>query len=153
MSDRFELVISSMRILTLLDSFKTRKNFLNFDRIILFDFYLRFPRTMFDEKNDVDSYDFEELYSYYHSHPNRENYSKVLNYLISKKLILKEIVAGSFKYSITETGSQIVSEITNPFALSLKNYAVQIRKKVAYMSETKLREDINCRSLENMRLI
>lgn len=152
--DKFELVLSSMRILNLLESFKKNKSYtMTFDKVILFDFYMRFPQTMIQEKKDKNKFDFEELYSFYHSHPDRENYILVTNYLISKKLITKTIIGSSFIYKITEIGIDMVNEIDNPFAHRMKENAFLIKKNISKLSELKLREIINSKSLNNIQLI
>ncbi len=151
---RYELVLSSMRILNLLNSFKGLNNYsMSFDRIILYDFFMRFPKTMIPDKKETNQFDFEELYSFYHTHPDRENYSRVLNYLLSKNLIDKQILLGSFSYSITDEGTTIISEIDNPFAEQMRENAIYIRQKFSRISETKMREDIYTKSLENIKKI
>jgi hypothetical protein len=152
--EKFELILSSMRILNLLEVFKKNKTYsMTFDKVILFDFYMRFPQTMIQEKKDKNEFDFEELYSFYHSQPDRDNYRLVTNYLISKKLITKDIIGSSFLYKISNTGIQMVNEIDNPFAHRMKENALLIKKDISKLSESKLREVINSKSLNNIQLI
>lgn len=152
--EKHELVLSSMRILSLLESFKKNRTYLmTFDRIILFDFYMRFPQTMIRQGNDVSNFDFEELYSFFHAHPNREDYQKSISFLISKNLISKDIIGSSFIYRITDIGINVVSDIVNPFADRMKQNAMMIKRDISKMSESKIKEEISSKSLNNIHLI
>lgn len=147
-------ILDAMRVLTLLFGFKDKKSYqMTFDRIVLFDFYLKFPKTMTSGSVKKMDYDFEELYSFYHSQPDRESYSKILRYLISKGLIEKQIKLGSYIYLITNTGESIVKNFDNPFAYSLIKQANFISKEISKLSESKIKEKILEMSDANFKLL
>lgn len=120
---------------------------MSFDKLILLDFYMRFPRTMLSQTKE--DYDFEELYSFYHSNPDRENYQRIIKFLLSKKLLSKEIINGSYVYRISESGINLVSSIQNPFAENLCRNAQSIKVDISKMSEIKIQNDIYAKSKEN----
>ncbi len=148
------MILDAMRVLTLLFGFKDKKSYqMTFDKLILFDFYLKFPKTMTSKSNErKKEYDFEELYSFYHSHPNRETYSKVLSYLIGKGLIEKEIKVGSYIYVINDLGETIIRNFDNPYALSLLKQANFISKEISKLSESKLKDEIMEMTNTNFKL-
>src|SRR5665647_2171078 len=114
--NKIEFLNSYMRILTLLFGFKDKSSFqMTFDKLILYDFYLKYPITMFGELEKVKNYDFEELYSFYHSEPDRDNYHKILRFLIAKRLIDKMITKGSYVYQITKLGTDLILSIESPY--------------------------------------
>lgn len=152
--DKYELVISSMRVLSLLEAFKKNKTYqMTFDKIILFDFYMKFPQTMIRNGDDMSNFDFEELYSFFHAHPDRDNYHRILNFIFSKRLVSKEILNSSFIYKITDVGIEVVNNIKNPFSDRMRANALLIKKNISKMSETKIKEEINSRSLNNINLL
>lgn len=152
--DRYDLILSSMRILTLLEAFKSTKSYImTFDKLVLLDFYMRFPKTMVGHNRGFNEYDFEELYSFYHSHPDRESYRKVINFLISKKLINQKIIGASFVYQIDTSGIEIIKSISNPYSLRMMENASLIKKDISSLPESKIIEDINSKSLNNMKFI
>ncbi|MEP3569749.1 MAG: ABC-three component system middle component 2, partial [Flavobacteriaceae bacterium] len=136
------------------EAFKKNRTYqMTFDRVILFDFYMRFPQTMIREDDDASGFDFEELYSFFHAHPDRENYQKSLNFLLAKELISKEISNSSFIYRITELGIDTVNDIDNPFSNRMKDNAQLVKSNISRMSETKIKEEISSKSLNNIHLI
>lgn len=152
--DKYELVISSMRVLSLLEVFKKNKTYqMTFDKIILFDFYMKFPQTMIRDGNDMSNFDFEELYSFFHAHPDRDSYHRILNFVLSKRLVSKEILNSSFIYKITDVGIDVVNDIKNPFSDRMRANALLIKKNISKMSETKIKEEINSKSLNNIHLL
>ena len=152
--EKQELILNAMRILTLLEAFKKNKTYqMSFDKIILFDFYMKFPQTMIRDNNDISKFDFEELYSFFHAHPDRDNYHRILNFILSKKLIAKDILNSSFVYKITDLGVEVVDNIKNPFSERMRANALIIKKTVSKMSDTKIKQQINSKSLNNIHLL
>lgn len=150
--DKLDFLSGYMRVLTLLFGFKDKKSFvMTFDKIILYDFYLKYPVTMFGESERVKNYDFEELYSFYHSEPDRDSYYKTLRFLISKGLVVKEIVNGSYTYKITELGAKIVREIESPYNNRLIEYSSLISKTISKLSEIKVKEAIHNKAQDNIK--
>ncbi|MFL9830974.1 ABC-three component system middle component 2 [Flavobacterium sp. ST-87] len=149
---KYKYLIGIMRLLTLLSAFeKSRTYQMTFDKLILLDFYMRFPKTMMDLDNY--SFDFEELYSFYHSYPDREYYQEMLRILISKKLIEKEIQNSSFIYRIKPIGIDLVNSIENTYSHSLISTALLIKKNISKLSEANIKEEIYSKSLNNIHLL
>lgn len=149
---KYKYLMGIMRLLTLLSAFEKPKTYqMTFDKLILLDFYMRFPKTMMDLKGY--SFDFEELYSFYHSYPDREYYQEMLRILISKKLIEKEIQNSNFIYKINPLGINLVKSIDNKYSHTLVNTALLIKKNVSKLSETKIKEEIYSKSLNNIHLL
>ncbi|WP_339919472.1 ABC-three component system middle component 2 [uncultured Flavobacterium sp.] len=149
---KYEFLIGSMRVLTLLSAFENNRSYqMTFDKLILLDFYMRFPQTMLNL--DVKNFDFEELYSFYHSYPDREYYQKILRILISKRIIEKEIFSSSFVYRINPIGLEIVKGIKNEYSTQMYLNALLIKKTISKLSEAKIREEISNKSLNNIHLI
>lgn len=149
---KYKYLIGIMRLLTLLSAFeKSRAYQMTFDKLILLDFYMRFPKTMMNLENY--SFDFEELYSFYHSYPDREYYQEMLRILISKKLIEKEIQNSSFIYRIKPIGIDLVNSIDNTYSHSLISTASLIKKNISKLSEANIKEEIYSKSLNNIHLL
>lgn len=149
---KYKYLIGIMRLLTLLSAFeKSRTYQMTFDRLILLDFYMRFPKTMMNLDNY--SFDFEELYSFYHSYPDREYYQEMLRILTSKKLIEKEIQNSSFIYRIKPIGVELVKSIDNTYSHSLISTALLIKKNISKLSEANMKQEIYNKSLNNIHLL
>lgn len=150
--DKLDFLGGYMRVLTLLYGFKDKKAFvMTFDKIILYDFYLKYPMTMFGESERVKNYDFEELYSFYHSEPDRDNYHKILRFLIAKGLVVKEIIRGSYIYKITALGTKVIGEIESPFNNHLLEYSTLISKNISKLSDIKVKEAIHIKAQDNIQ--
>lgn len=149
---RIEFLNSYMRVLTLLFGFRGKKSFqMTFDKLILYDFYLKYPLTMFGEKEREQDYDFEELYSFYHSEPDRDSYHKILRFLISKRLICRTVSKGSFIYKITTLGEELVKSIESPYGFQLIKYSTQISKIVSKLSDFSVKEAIHIKTKQNIK--
>lgn len=149
---RIEFLNSYMRVLTLLFGFRGKKAFqMTFDKLILYDFYLKYPLTMFGEKEREQAYDFEELYSFYHSEPDRDSYHKILRFLIAKGLVVKNISKGSFIYIITDLGEELIKSIDSPYGNQLIDYSTKISKVVSKLSDFHVKEAIHIKTKENIK--
>jgi hypothetical protein len=149
---QLDFINSYMRVLTLLFGFKDKKSFqMTFDKLILYDFFLKYPVTMFGESEKVKSYDFDELYSYYHSEPDRDSYHKILRFLISKKLVDRIISNGSFVYQITTVGEELILSIESPYSTRMIECSRKIAKTVATLSDLKVKEVIHLKTKENIK--
>lgn len=149
---KYKNLIGMMRVLTLMSAFEKSKSYqMTFDKLILLDFYMRFPKTMLNLENY--SLDFEELYSFYHSYPDREYYQEILRILISKKLIEKEIRNSNFTYTISHSGYELVYSIDNLYSKNLISTALLIKKNISKLSEANMKEEISSKSLNNIHLL
>lgn len=135
-----------MRILILISAFLNKKSFiLDLDKIMLYDFYLKFPNVMIPESDFIKltDLDFDGYYSYYHWKPDRGHYQICLGYLVGKKLIIKTIKKNVFSYSVNHMGESIVNELNSKYASRLVKIADYISKKISSLSEAKVEADIN----------
>ena len=149
--NKIEFLNSYMRILTLLFGFKDKSSFqMTFDKLILYDFYIKYPVTMFGEFENAKNLDFEELYSFYHSEPDRDNYHKILKFLIAKRLIDRKIIKGSFVYQITNLGVELILSIKSTYSDKLIKYALKISKTVSKLSDFKVKEEIHSKAINNI---
>ena len=140
-----DLVFNTTRLLILLHSFKHKKMpCLAFDKIILYDYYVRFPKTMLEEElNNIKLYeDFYEYYSYYHWKPDRYSYQLFLKYLIGRNLIIRKIINGNFCYEINENGLELVDKLHSNYSERIKKVALYVSNQIAKLSDTKVEDKI-----------
>ena len=101
-----EILLNAARMLVLISKFDNN-NSINLNKIMLYDFYMKFPKTMIEDSSIYDyDYDFYEFYSYYHWRPDREKYQLFIRYLLGKALINKHIKNNEFCYQINENGKK-----------------------------------------------
>lgn len=143
-----EIILHVSRILVLLSFFSNQRTVkTTLDKIMLFDFYMKYPSIMIDDEKLTQAFSFYDYYSYFHWKPDREEYQKYLRYLMAKRLISREISSNEFIYSITANGIQITAEMTSSYSQSLKTVAAYIKKNIAKLSDTKIETDIISKSL------
>ncbi|MCH5586349.1 hypothetical protein MK805_15505 [Shimazuella sp. AN120528] len=141
-----QIRLDAMRILILVSAFLNKKSFiLDLDKIMLYDFYLKFPNVMIPESEyiKVSNLDFDGYYSYYHWKPDRGHYQICLGFLVGKKLIIKTIKRNVFSYSVSHRGESIVNELNSKYAMKLVRLADYISKKISLLSEAKVEANIN----------
>lgn len=139
-----DLILNSTRILIIIAEFESRKSFkMNINKIMLFDFYMKFPKTMIPEEYyNEQEYDFNEFYSFYHWQPDREKYQLYIKYLLSKKVIDRVIKSNDFCYQINERGKIVINSLESDYSKSLDQVAKYIKKEVSNLSELKIEENI-----------
>lgn len=138
-----DIILNSTRILIMIAEFINKKSFkMNINKIMLFDFYMKFPKTMVDSKDNYEYYDFNEFYSFYHWQPDREQYQIFIKYLLSKNLIEKKIIKNDFCYFITERGTEAVSMMNSNYSKELNKVAKYIKKELSNLSDKKIEENI-----------
>lgn len=138
-----DVTLNSTRILIMIAEFSNKKSFkMNINKIMLFDFYMKFPKTMLNDTDDLEYYDFNEFYSFYHWQPDRERYQIFLKYLLSKNLIEKRIIKNDFCYFVTERGNEAVSMMNSEYSKELNKIATYIRKELSNLSDKKIEENI-----------
>lgn len=144
-----DLVLNSGRLLILLSKFHRAKSYkMNLDKIMILDFYMKFPTKMINQdKLDSEAYDFNDVYSYFHWKPDRDQYNLFLNYLISKRLITLEIVKKDFIYFISEDGLEMISNFQSIYYKKLNSTADYIKKNISNQSDEKLEAQIFEKSL------
>ncbi len=143
-----ELILHVSRILVLLSNFSNQKSVrTTLDKIMLFDFYMKYPSIMIDDEELIKAFSYYDYYSYYHWKPDREEYQQYLRYLIAKRLISRDISSNEFIYSITADGIQVTEDMKSSYSHSLKSVAAYIKKHITKLSDTKIELDIISKSL------
>ncbi|MGE6575789.1 ABC-three component system middle component 2 [Paenibacillus xylanexedens] len=135
------------RILILLSKFGSQKTIkISLDKIMLLDFYMKYPNVMIEDENLKQNLSFYDYYSYYHWKPNREEYHVFLRLLTAKKLVSRNIIKSEFIYQITSDGTDVIESLNSSYYKKLDNVANYIKKNIARLSDTKIEEDIILKS-------
>ncbi|WP_427137323.1 ABC-three component system middle component 2 [Psychrobacillus psychrodurans] len=139
-----DLILNSTRLLILLSKYETKKSFkMNINKIMLLDFYMKFPKTMISNEVIIKKkYDFNEYYSFYHWQPDRDLYNFFLRYLLSKRLIEKKIIKNDFIYFITRKGIETILSLKSDYSNQLHIIANYVKKNVSILSDEKIEETI-----------
>ena len=140
-----DYIIDSIRILILINSFKDKKSIkLTDSKIRLYDYYLRFPVTMFEKEITEQKFkaNFDEYYSFFHWKPDVIRYRRNLDYLISKGLIVKEFNNNNLYYESTEEGDIFLQRLKSEYKKQLIFLSTLIVKDISKLSETKIEQDI-----------
>lgn len=142
-----ELILHVTRVLVLLSKFGNQKTIkTTLDKIMLFDFYMKYPKVMIDEFNTKDSIDFYDFYSFYHWKPSRDDYQLYLRYLTAKGLVERIISNNDFIYQITKDGNEVIDSLGSNYSIILKEVADHIKKHVSKLSDSKIEQNIIERS-------
>lgn len=139
-----EYYLTIIRITTLLDSLGlNHKKPTSEDRILLYDFYLKYPELI---SGNVEKNDFDTKYSYFHWKPNYKLYSAVLIDLTSRKLITLNMENN--RYYITNLGKEFISNMENSYTQNARATSEYIAKNICKLSNKKIIEDIDKRLLQ-----
>ncbi|WJX08196.1 MULTISPECIES: ABC-three component system middle component 2 [Bacillus cereus group] len=146
-----DLILNSTRVLILISKFESKKSFkMNINKIMLYDFYMKFPQTMLPKEiKNIRKRDFNEYYSYFHLQPNRDEYNLFLRYLVSKRLVDKIISGSDFCYRINERGNEVLKSLESEYFLELNSIAEFVKKEVSKLSDSKIESEILELSLRN----
>lgn len=134
--DFADFYLTLIRVLKIIATFKVKEKFLLTQRrIVMFDFYMRFP-FMTDEERDKQNFD--EKYAFYFWKPNYSLYEAVLAILISKEFVSCE----EGIYHIKEKGEEVLSNMECEYMRALSEAGEYILNTVTKMSEKRIEEDI-----------
>lgn len=137
--------MDSIRILILISKFEVKKTFkLTVDKIMLYDYYMKFPNTMIDTNSlNVDmKYDFYEYYSFYHWKPIMGEYNKILKYLISKGFIERNFDKKVSHYVITNRGNEFLGSLSSIYKESLEVLSDFVKNNISKKSDREVENDI-----------
>lgn len=145
-----------IRILLIINAFKVKKSFKLTDyKIKLYDYYLKFPKTMFKDieltneiKNNLDEY-----YAFFHWQPDAIRYRRSINLLIAKGLISKCFENNSLYYEISEKGISFLDKLKSPYKKQLETLMIMVLKTVSKLSDTKIEEEIRKKANVYARVI
>ena len=135
-----EFYLTMIRVLKLIEMFQSRKKYkLTNKKIVLFDFYLRFPLIT---KDEMQNKDFDARYSFFHWKPNYALYDAILGLLSAKGLVDKEEQNDKICYFITDNGEKALEEMNCAYMEQLSSLEDYIVKTVANWSDKKIDEYI-----------
>lgn len=146
-----DLILNTTRVLILISKFESKKSFkMNLNKIMLYDFYMKFPQTMLpNEIKMTRQRDYNEYYSYFHLQPNRDEYTLFLRYLVSKRLVDKIINGSDFCYRINKRGTKVLKSLKSEYFLELSSIAEFVKKEISKLSDSKIENKIIELSLKN----
>lgn len=135
-----EFYLTMVRVLQLADMFKEKKDYkLSMKKVVLYDFYLRFPSTVLE---DIVIENFDEKYSFYHWKPNYALYDAVVSILIGKDLIIRLEVENDKYYKITDNGLKALKNMDCDYVHQLKETGIYIVNTLSKLSDRKIDEKI-----------
>lgn len=122
-------ILTMIRILKLIEIFENKDKYMLIKRkIVMFDYYMRFP-FMTDEERDKQNFD--EKYAFYFWKPNYALYDAVLTILVSKEFVSCE--EGS--YSINKKGKTVLEHMDCEYMKTLEEAGKYVLNTVTKMSE------------------
>ena len=122
-------------------------------KIELYDFFLRFPKTMTlsEDHSQEEDVSFEEYYSFFHWQPDIIRYRQATNYLIAKGFVEKEIDDGVVVYIITDLGKTVIEDLNNPYKNQLSELMTNNVKQLSKLSDKKIEEMIQEKSKKHIK--
>ncbi len=142
-----EVFESSIRILFLLSNFESKKTFkMTVDKIILYDFYMKFPNIMIDDL-EYNEYNYNDYYSYFHIKPDREIYKLFLGFLYGKGLVDKSISSNDVCYTINENGKNVTGSMKSDYAAKLRKVGMYIKNVTSKQSDLQIENTILYKSM------
>lgn len=122
-------------------------------KLELYDFFLRFPKTMTlsEEQSQEEDVSFEEYYSFFHWQPDIIRYRQATNYLIAKGFAEKEIDDSVVVYKITDLGKTVIEDLNNPYKNQLTELMINNVKQLSKLSDKKIEEMIQEKSKKHIK--
>lgn len=144
-----DYINDAVRILILLNATQSRKSLVMTERkIMLFDYYLKFPHTMLSDLTDTSSdlQTLDEYYAFFHWQPDVVRYRRSINYLIAKGFVRKEFDKKQTVLSITCLGEEVVGQIHTLYKIRMEDLVLTFLPMVAKFSDSKIEEQIRSKS-------
>jgi hypothetical protein len=144
-----DYINDAVRILILLNAAKSRKSLVMTERkIMLFDYYLKFPHTMLSDLADMscDLQTLDEYYAFFHWQPDVIRYRRSINYLIAKGFVEKRLYKNQTLLSITCLGEEAVGKINIAYKNRMEKLTLTFLPIVAKLSDSKIEEQIRNKS-------
>lgn len=144
-----DYVNDSVRILILLNAAMSRKSLaMTVRKIMLFDYYLKFPNTMFNDfgvtSDDMQTLD--EYYAFFHWQPDIIRYRQSINYLIAKGFVAKRLEKDQAIFSITDRGAEADGKINTAYKIRMDKLTSTFLPIVTKLSDSKIEEQIRTKS-------
>ena len=123
------------------------------NQLELYDFFLRFPKTMAPTKEQSQEEDvsFEEYYSFFHWQPDIIRYRQATNYLIAKGFAEKGIEDNVVVYKITDLGKTVIEKLNNPYKNQLTELMINNVKPLSKLSDKRIEEMIQEKSKQHIK--
>lgn len=135
-----EYYLTLFRVLKIVELFKEKEKYpLTKKKIVLFDFYMKYP---FMTEKERKKQDFDEEYAFYFWKPSYAVYDAVLSVLLAKKMISCE----NDIYHIEQNGASALVNMSCEYINELTKAGSYVLKTVSKMSEKKIDEDILSRT-------
>lgn len=144
-----DYINDAVRILILLNAAKSRKSLIMTERkIMLLDYYLKFPHTMLSDLTDMscDLQTLDEYYAFFHWQPDIIRYRRCINYLIAKGFVEKEFDKNQTVLSITDLGEKVVGQINSTYKKRMDKLTLSFLPMVAKLSDSKIEGQIRNKS-------
>lgn len=151
-----DYINDSIRILFIADAFKEKKSHkLSDTKIRLYDYYLKFPKTMFEKADIEKDYknNLDEYYAFFHWQPDIIRYRRNIYFLIAKGLLIKTVDGGSVQYAITSEGTALLSELKSPQTCRVSKLLPLITNNISKLSDSKIEEEIRSKANVYKRLL
>lgn len=136
-----DYINDSIRILIILGAFKDKKaTEMTEYRIMLFDYYLKFPLTMMDSSDGSLSslQTLDEYYAFFNLQPDIIRYKQSINYLISKGFIIKQTEKQHPYYLITTIGLEALSKVNSTYKIRMEKQMNDLIPSISKLSNTKI---------------
>jgi len=140
-----DFINDSIRILIIADAVNSIKKIkLTENRIRLYDYYLRFPRTMFNgiATDEELKANIDEYYAFFHWSPDIVKYRKSTNFLIAKGFLVKEMQDNNVVYIISNKGIEAIKKLNSSYKQKLVSLAKLMIKSVLKLNDSKIEEEI-----------
>lgn len=144
-----DYINDAVRILILLNAAKSGKSLVMTERkIMLFDYYLKFPHTMLSDLTDMscDLQTLDEYYAFFHWQPDIIRYRRSINYLIAKGFVEKKFDKNQTVLSITCLGEEAVGKIDAVYKNRMEKLTSTFLPVVAKLSDSKIEAQIHNKS-------
>ena len=139
-----EYLLTLIRILVFLNYLgKDHKKNTSEDRIVLYDFFLKYPELT----NSSEKMDFDTKYSYFHWKPNYKLYATLLVELQGRLFISYD--KNNSRYYIDDLGLKFLSNMSNSYIDNLGVTSEYLSKNICKLSNKAITEHINHILLKN----
>ena len=141
-----DYINDSIRLLIILETANRLKptHRITENRIKLYDYYLKFPRTMSDNAliHDESKSNFDEYYAFFHWKPDIVRYRSNLDYLISKGLIEKRLEGSDLFFVVCPLGIEALLKMKSSYKQRLAELAAKTFPIISKLSDKKIEEEI-----------
>lgn len=133
-----EYLLTLIRITVFLDCLgENHKKKTSEDRIVLYDFFLKYPELL----EITNLKDFDTKFSYFHWKPNYRLYTAIL--VDAQARALLEYDAENNRYVSTKLGSDFINGMSNNYVTNLVKTSKYIEKNICKLSNKKINEKIS----------